>query len=206
MRLRLRPRDNFYFDALSRAAQNAAEAARVLCRLIAADPEDRAKLSSEIHDLEHVGDGITHDIYQHLNATFVTPLDREDLGRLTGAIDDCLDLIDEAADLTVLYSVGELPDQTTELVGILERQATLTADAMCRLRELQGLRDYWVEVNRLENDADRAYRRTIAHIFDGGYDPLTVLKLKDVIDRLEEAIDGFERVANTVEQITIKES
>jgi predicted phosphate transport protein (TIGR00153 family) len=206
MRLRLRPRDNFYFDALSRAAQNAAEAARVLCQLIAADPEDRAKLSSEIHDLEHVGDGITHDIYQHLNATFVTPLDREDLGRLTGAIDDCVDLIDEAADLTVLYAVGELPDQTIELVGILERQATLTADAMCRLRELQGLRDYWVEVNRLENDADRAYRRTIAHIFDGGYDSLTVLKLKDVIDRLEEAIDGFERVANTVEQITIKES
>lgn len=206
MRLRLRPRDDFYFDALTRAAENAAEAARVLCRLIGADPEQRAKLSSEIHDLEHVGDGITHEIYQRLNATFVTPLDREDLARLTSAIDDCLDLIDEAADLTVLYSVGALPDQTPELVGILERQATLTADAMCRLRELQGLRDYWVEVNRLENDADRAYRRTIAHIFDGAYDPLTVLKLKDVIDRLEEAIDGFERVANTVEQITIKES
>jgi uncharacterized protein len=91
-------------------------------------------------------------------------------------------------------------------VAVLQRMAELTAQAMPRLRTLKDLDDYWIEINRLENDADRLYRRLLAKLFDGEYDALTVLKLKDVVDALEEAADAFEHVANTVETIVLKES
>jgi uncharacterized protein Yka (UPF0111/DUF47 family) len=71
---------------------------------------------------------------------------------------------------------------------------------------MRGLEEYWIEINRLENDGDKAYRRILAELFSGKYDALTVLKLKDVVDAFERAVDAFEKVANTVEQISVKES
>jgi hypothetical protein len=105
-----------------------------------------------------------------------------------------------------LYGLGELPSGVADMVDVLDRAAELTADAMPRLRTMNDLKDYWIEINRLENQADQDYRRLLARIFTGEYDALTVHKLKDVIDTLESAVDGFERVANIVEQIALKES
>jgi predicted phosphate transport protein (TIGR00153 family) len=141
-----------------------------------------------------------------LNSTFITPFDRDDIYRLAGRLDDVMDYMEAAVDLVVLYKLDELPAEIAEQVDVLQRAALITAEAMPRLRTRKDLDVYWIEVNRLENEADRLYRRLLAKLFDGGYDALTVLKLKEVAEQLEAAADAFENVANAVETIVVKES
>jgi uncharacterized protein Yka (UPF0111/DUF47 family) len=93
-----------------------------------------------------------------------------------------------------------------ELVAILDLQARLTARSLPSLKSMKGLKDYWVECNRLENEGDRAYRMLLVRLFSGEYDALTVMKMKEVADELEAACDAFEHVSNTVETIAVKES
>jgi uncharacterized protein len=114
--------------------------------------------------------------------------------------------MEEAVDLVLIYEIDALPVELTNQVEVLQRCAELTADAMPRLRTMQDLSEYWIEVNRLENVGDKSYRRILAKLFSGDYDALQVLKLKEVVDSLEAAIDAFESVANIVEQIAVKES
>jgi uncharacterized protein Yka (UPF0111/DUF47 family) len=114
--------------------------------------------------------------------------------------------MEEAVDLTLLYEVDQLPAELAELVEIIQRCAELTAESMPKLKSMKDLEDYWIEINRLENAGDKYYRRTVAKLFSGQYDALDVLKLKDIVDSLEHAIDAFERVANIIEQIHVKES
>ena len=106
----------------------------------------------------------------------------------------------------MLYRVGVLPAGVSDQVEVLSRMSELTADAMPRLRSMKDLTEVWIELNRLENQADQVYRRLLARLFSGDYDALTVLKLKEVVDQLEAAADAFEHVANTVETIAVKES
>ena len=113
--------------------------------------------------------------------------------------------MEAAVDLIVLYRMGELPAGITAQVEVLTRMSELTAEAIPRLRSISDLSEYWIEINRLENQADQVYRRLLA-LFNGGSDAITVLKLKEVIDELEAAADAFEKVANTVESIAVKES
>jgi predicted phosphate transport protein (TIGR00153 family) len=203
--VRLSPRDNAFFDLFAAAARNLRDGVRLLSEALASDA-DRAALAVQLKEVEHQGDEHTHDIIRRVNSTFVTPFDREDIYRLAGALDDVLDDVDAALDLMVLYRVGDLPAGVGDMVDVLDRAAELTAEAMPRLRTASELTDYWIEVNRLENQADQDYRRLLARIFSGEYDALTVHKLKDVVDTLESAVDHFETVANIVEQIAIKES
>jgi predicted phosphate transport protein (TIGR00153 family) len=143
---------------------------------------------------------------RELNETFVTPFDREDIYRLASSLDDVMDAMEAAVDLVVLYQIGELPPEIADQVDVLERAAEQTADAMPRLRSMKDLSEYWIELNRLENQADQVYRRLLARLFNGEYDALTVMKLKEVVDQLEAAADAFEHVANTIETIAVKES
>ncbi|HZB31332.1 MAG TPA: DUF47 family protein, partial [Streptosporangiaceae bacterium] len=143
---------------------------------------------------------------RRLNESFITPFDREDIYRLASQLDDVMDYMEEASDLVVLYKIDELPKDIVRQVEVLERAAELTAEAMPRLRAMKDLNAYWIEINRLENQGDQVYRKLLAHLFDGEHDALTVLKLKEVIERLEEAADAFEHVAHTVESIAVKES
>ena len=106
----------------------------------------------------------------------------------------------------MLYQLGDLPDQISAQAEVLSRMSELTADAMTRLRSMGDLSEYWREISRLENEADQAYRRLVAELFNNGHDAIRVLKLKDVIDQLEAAADAFETVAHTVESIAVKES
>lgn len=117
-----------------------------------------------------------------------------------------MDAMEAASDLIVLYQIDHLPKDVVRQVEVLERAAELTAEAMPRLRSMKNLNEYWIEVNRLENQGDQVYRRLLAKLFSGEYDALTVMKMKEVIDALEEAADAFEHVANTVESIAVKES
>jgi len=205
VRLRFTPVDTAFFDLFAASAENIREGVRLLAEALP-ETADRAAYATKLRDIEHQGDEATHEIIKRVNSTFVTPFDREDIYSLASGLDDVMDDVEAAVDLMVLYRVGALPSEVEALVDVLSRCADLTVAAMPRLRTMGDLHDYWIEVNRLENEADRVYRRLLARIFSGEFDALTVHKLKDVVDVLEAAVDGFERVANTIEQIAIKES
>ena len=206
MRLRLTPREAIFYDLFSAAAENLVEGSKLLLELLHADRANRGDVGARIRDAEHRGDEVTHQILREVNSTFVTPFDREDIYRLASRLDDVMDFIEAASDLVVLYELDEMPSEILRLAELLEHAAQITSQAMPRLRSLNNLSDYWIEVNRLENDADKLYRRFVARLFSGEYDALMVMKLKEVAEELEGAADAFENVADTVETIAVKES
>ena len=206
MRLRLTPRNTSFFDLLADSARHLVTGADLLSRLLGAEPADRKAIADQLRDAEHAADEATHEIMRRLNQTFVTPFDRDDIYGLASALDDCMDDMEEAGDLVILYRIQTLPPLVAQQVDVLRRCAELTADAMPRLRSMKDLAEYWVEINRLENQGDRTYRTLVAEMFDNATDPIELLKLKDVVDALESATDNFEKVANMVETIALKES
>ncbi len=205
MPLRFKPVDNVFYELLTNSATHLVEGARILAELLD-DTADRPSVAARMRDAEHEADETTHEIAKRVNATFVTPFDREDIYALASGLDDVMDFMEEAVDLTVLYEVGSLPAELAEQVDVLQRCAELTADAMPQLRSMKNLEEYWIEINRLENAGDKSYRRILAQLFSGKYEALDVLKLKDIVDSLEHAVDAFEKVANIIEQIHAKES
>ena len=211
MAFRLTPHERGFYPLFVRAAENIAQAADDLAELVAAEPADRAPIAKRVKDAEHAGDEITHEILVKLNRTFVTPFDREDIYRLTSALDDVIDAMQEAADRIVLYRIGELPAGVRTQVDVLQRAAAATVEAMPRLATMSELREYWVHVNSLEDEGDVCYRALLVDLLAPPDDAppadvLTILKSKEVVEVLEEAADAFETVANTVESIAVKEA
>jgi predicted phosphate transport protein (TIGR00153 family) len=206
VRLKLTPRDTTFFDLLTESAQHLVVGANLLRDLIPAARSERKAIFQRINEAEHQADEVTHTIMRRLNQTFVTPFDRDDIYMLASGLDDCIDFMEEAADLIVLYKVGELPPRVTDQVEVLQRAAELTAAAMPRLRGMKDLAEYWVEINRLENQADKSYRKLLVQLFEDVSDVIQLMKLREVVERLENAADAFERVANIVETIALKES
>ena len=204
--MRFTPRNNSFYAMFAISGQNLVVGAGLLKELLGADPADRKDIAKKMREAEHDGDEATHAIMRELNESFITPFDREDIYRLASSLDDVMDAMEAAVDLVVLYQIGELPPEVADQVDVLERAAELTAEAMPRLRSMKDLSEFWIELNRLENQADQVYRRLLARLFNGEYDTLTVMKLKEVVDQLEAAADAFEHVANTVETIAVKES
>ncbi len=205
MAFRLTPRDSAFYDMFTEAGRNVADAADLLAGLM--DPNaNRQTVAKDLREHEHVGDTVTHRILRQLNTSFVTPFDREDIYRLAGALDDVVDAMEAAADFAVLTGVGRLPLLMGEQISLLRRSSAETAEAMSRLRTLRDLEPYWIEVNRLENEADRVYRKLLSKLFSGDYDALETLKLREVADQFEEAADALEHVAHAVETIALKES
>jgi predicted phosphate transport protein (TIGR00153 family) len=205
VRLRLRPTDTSFYDLFTKSAQHLVLGAELLAEMLS-DTSDRADVAKRMREAEHAADETTHEIVKKVNSTFVTPFDREDIYALGSGLDDVMDMMDEAVDLILLYEVAVLPPDLSEQVGVLQRCAELTAEAMPRLQGMKQLEDYWIEINRLENAGDKNHRRMLAALFSGEYKTIEVLKLKDVEESLEGAIDAFEKVANIVEQIAVKES
>jgi predicted phosphate transport protein (TIGR00153 family) len=199
------PKDREFFDLFEEATANVVRGADLLDQMLAHYP-DRSDLARDIVICEQEGDRITHDIHTRLNSTFVTPIDREDILALTSALDDIIDLIDEVSDYLGLYKIEAPMEQAQRLSHILVQATREIAQAMPRLRSFQDLTHFTVEVNRLENDGDRTSRDAIASLFDGGIDPMVVIRWKDIFERLEEAIDACEYVANTLAGIVIKNS
>jgi predicted phosphate transport protein (TIGR00153 family) len=203
--LRFRPADTTFYDLFTRSASHLVTGAELLAEMLG-EGNDREVIAKKMRDAEHAADETTHDIVRRVNTTFVTPFDREDIYALASSLDDVMDFMEEAVDLTLLYEVVRLPKELANQVEVIQRCAELTAESMPRLRTMQDLEEYWIEINRLENLGDKSYRRILAKLFSGKYEALEVLKLKDVVDSLEDAIDAFETVANIVEQIAVKES
>jgi predicted phosphate transport protein (TIGR00153 family) len=202
---RLTPRDNAFYAMFTEAGQNIVDSADLLTGLL--DPNaNREAIAKQMREHEHAGDAVTHRIMRQLNTSFVTPFDREDIYRLASALDDVVDALEAAADFIVLADVGKLPQLMGEQITLIARASQETADAMGRLSTLQDLEPYWIEVNRLENEADRVYRKLLSRLFSGDYDALTMVKLREVADGFEDAADALEHVAHAVETIAVKES
>ena len=208
MKFSLRPTEGAFYDFFSRAAQNLVRGTELLTE-VALPGADVQSISERLIEVEHDSDQITHELYNKINSTFVTPFDREDIYRLGSQLDDVMDHLEAVGTLLYLYGLTKLPSlprEMHELVDVLDQQAKVTAAAMPRLKTMKDLKEYWVECNRLENEGDRTYRMLLVRLFSGEYDALTVLKMKEVADELEAACDAFEHVANTVETIAVKES
>jgi predicted phosphate transport protein (TIGR00153 family) len=199
------PREREFFDLFEEAGGNILRAASLLEDMLR-DWPDKGALARDILICEQEGDRITHDIIRRLNETFVTPIDREDILALAAALDDIVDYTEEVADYLGLYNIEAPMEQSQQLAHVLHQAARQISEAMPRLRGFKDLSHYTVEINRLENDGDRITREAIASLFENGIDPMVVIRWKDLFERLEEAIDATEHVANILEGIVIKNS
>ncbi len=196
-------RDTTYFDLFEEAGRNLVQAAGLLEQMLRGWP-DTAALAHEIRDLEHEGDRVTSELIRRLNQTFVTPLDREDIIALASGLDDITDLVEEVADFLGLYKIEAPMEQAVELSAILHQATRHICGALPRLRDFGDLSAMQAEVHRLENEGDRVTREAIAALFETGIDPMTVIRWKDLLERLEAAVDATERAANTLEGVVIK--
>jgi predicted phosphate transport protein (TIGR00153 family) len=203
--LKFKPVDTAFYTLLTSSASQLVNGAALLAEMLG-DGNDREGIARRMREAEHNADETTHEIVRRVNSTFVTPFDREDIYALASGLDDVMDFMEEAVDLVLLYEVDTLPAELADQVEVLQRCAELTAESMPRLQSMKDLEEYWIEINRLENAGDKSYRRILAKLFSGAYEALEVLKLKDIVDSLEHAVDAFEKVANIVEQIHVKES
>lgn len=205
MRLRIIPREERFFDLFVEDAANVLNGARQLEAMLRTFDEPEAR-ALEIRATEHRGDEISHDIGHRLEATFVTPFDREEIYALISGLDDVLDLIEETADTFILYRIEAPTATAVEQAAIIVKQVEVVHDALGHLKGFKGLDRYWIEIHRLENEGDRIARAAIAGLFDGDRDPIDVIKWKEIYGLLEATIDKAEDVANIIERITIKHS
>ncbi|HVO80290.1 MAG TPA: DUF47 family protein [Terriglobales bacterium] len=201
--VRLIPRDVSFFAMFSDMADNLISGARVLANLFA-DYRDVEERAIEIKRIEHVGDEMTHNILTKLNQTFITPFDREDLHRLASSLDDVLDFINSAADRITLYKITAPPPAAGELAKVILEQGQEIGLAISHLRKSGNVLSRCVEINRLENDADKISREAIARLFEGEKDPINLIKIKELIEILEMATDKAEDVANVLETVVLK--
>ncbi|HET9652324.1 MAG TPA: DUF47 family protein [Usitatibacter sp.] len=163
--------------------------------------EDRAR---ELKEVEHEADVVTHEIFERLNRTFITPLDREDIYSLASNLDDVLDAVEAIGSRIVLFKVGHPTAEAMRLAKIITLCASQIEQAVANLKNLQNLMSFTVEINRLENEADSISRTATADLFSGRHDLLDVLRWKEIYGRLEGASDKCEDVANAIESIVVK--
>src|SRR5688500_9425244 len=177
--------------------------ARLLEQMFATDPPISDK-AHEIKEVEHQCDFLTHEIIQRLNKTFVTPIDREDIHELAKTLDDVIDAIDNAASLIPLYRIDKIRGGARELTRVIIQQTDEVRAAIEALEQRKGVLERAIEINRLENEADRIHRHAISQLFEDETNPIMVIKWKEIFDLLEEATDACEDVANLLENVVVK--
>ena len=202
-RFRLIPREEKFYTEILTMADQIVAAAVVLEGMLATDPPDW-EAAGQIKEIEHECDGITHAVIQRLNRTFVTPIDREDIHGLARSLDDVIDAIDAAATVISRYRVAPVRYGARELAAIIARSTYQVRMAVDALERKHGVHERAVEVNRLENEADREHDEALRRLFDEERDPIAVIKWKEVLDFLEEATDRCEDVANVLEGVVVK--
>jgi predicted phosphate transport protein (TIGR00153 family) len=200
--------DRSFYEAFERHAACILEAGKLITQIVR-EPERSVELAKAIKDIEDAGDKITHETIARLHKTWITPIDRADIHSLITALDDVLDLIDAVSERVALYEVKDLPAFVVQLADSLQA-ATVAVDQAIKLlpqvKQPKEMLDLCVEINRLENEADNAYRHGLATLFKGGYDAIEVMKWRDIIDNLEMATDRCEDVANILEGIVLEYS
>ncbi|HEX2832745.1 MAG TPA: DUF47 family protein [Thermoanaerobaculia bacterium] len=202
-RFRLIPREEKFYDDFKMMADQLRQGARLLELMFAVDPP-LADKAHEIKEVEHQCDFLTHEIIQRLNKTFVTPIDREDIHELARTLDDVMDAIDNAASLIPLYRIDKVRGGARELTRVIIQQTDEIRAAVEALEQRKGVLERAIEINRLENEADRIHKAAIGRLFDEEKDPIAVIKWKEIYDILEEATDACEDVANLLENVVVK--
>lgn len=200
------PREHKFFDLFEASARNIVKVAQALQELVDTWQFVDSRVA-EITEMEHTGDTITHDIITQLNCTFVTPFDREDIALLAHSMDDIVDLIHAAADAMFIYKIDGPTQRAKELAEIIVQAATETERAIHRLRRPSDLKQIFepcVEINRLENMADRVFRAAMAELFDDALDVPQIIKWREIYEHMESSTDRCEDVANVLEGVALK--
>lgn len=201
--VRLVPRETKFFRLFAEVSNNLTDGARLLHQILK-NPSNMAADVGKLQDIEHRGDEMTHNIFTTLNQTFITPFDREDIHALTSSIDDVLDFVNSAATRLVLYKINNPPAAAAELAAIIVKQTEELSQAVAVLEKTQLMISHCVEINRLENEADRVSRKAIADLFDNEKDPIQLIKHKELYEVLESATDKAEDAANVLETVALK--
>ncbi len=206
MRFSFVPRERKFFDLFEASGANAVKTAYMLKELVDTWVDIEAK-ANQIDDLEHAGDTITHKIIEQLNRTFVTPFDREDIASLAHSLDDITDFIHAAATAMFIYKVEYPTQRARELADIIVEIVAEVEKALFLLRhqaKLKQVFEYCVEINRLENMADRVYRTAMAELFEDSSDIAAIIKWREIYEHMESTTDRCEDVANVLEGIAMK--
>jgi uncharacterized protein len=203
---KLLPREDQYFDLFVQMTNYIVDAVGELRHMLNDKQPNFAEYSQRIKRLEHACDELTHTISTKLNKSFITPFDREDIYLMSSALDDIVDLIDDAARAIIIFDVREIKPYAQDFASVLEKMAEQLREIVAMLQKPKNLTPRLVEVHRLENDGDDIYHAAIAELFHEERDPLTVLKWKEIYEKLEAAVDRCENVANIIESVIIKHS
>lgn len=199
------PKETDFFGMFEKAALNLNRGATLLVEMMEDFSSSEAKAKA-IHDVEQEGDMLTHEVMRRLNKTFLTPIDREDIHSLVSRLDDVLDLIWASADRATLFKVKESTPEAVELSKTILRTTEIITKALSNLKDKKYsyIQEHCIEINRLENSADKIYREALAKLFMDVKDPILVIKWKDIYEHLEDASDTCEDVANILEGIVLK--
>ena len=203
MTFRLLPKEERFYDDFVALAEEIRRGALLLEEMLAPEQPlwDKA---DEIKEVEHKCDFLTHEIIQRLHRTFVTPLDREDIHELARSLDDVMDAIDATAALVRLYQISLVRTEARELTRIIIASADQIVKALKALERRRGVAEPAVEINRLENEADRVHQVAVRRLFEEERDPIQIMKWKEILDFLEDATDRCEDVANVLEGVVVK--
>jgi predicted phosphate transport protein (TIGR00153 family) len=197
------PKDQNFFELFRRQAALVRQGCEQLDEMVREfdQLEDRARA---LKDVEHQGDLIAHELFERLNRTFITPLDREDIHDLASNLDDVLDAVEAIASRIVLFRIPRFTPQAQQLTRIVAACGQQIEEAVGRLPDFKGLAPFTIEINRLENEADILSREAVADLFSGQHEFLDVIRWKEIYGRLENATDQCEDVANVIEAIVLK--
>jgi predicted phosphate transport protein (TIGR00153 family) len=202
-RFRLIPREEKFYADFVEIADHLKIAARMLEEMLGSDPPNWDK-AEELKEIEHKCDFLTHNVYQRLHRTFVTPIDREDIHALARSLDDVMDYIDASGGLVRLYRIRCVRPGARDLARVI----TASTDALClaleHLESRKGVSEHIVEVNRLENEADRIHQHAIMDLFEDETDPISLIKWKGILDSLEDTTDRCEDVVDLIEGVVLK--
>ena len=200
---KLIPRDEQFFDMFSEIAKRLSTAAKLLNRLFS-EPDRLADHVAAIKKVEHEADVITHDVIVRINRSFVTPFDREDIHELASRLDDVIDLIDGTARRAVMFRVTTLREPAKQLADVIVRAGAALEEAVVAIKKPKIVIDKGQLVKELEEEGDAIYHEAVGGLFDGGEDPIEVMKWKEIYDTLERTLDQCEDVANVLESIALK--
>lgn len=202
--VRLIPRETKFYEMFVEMARNLIEGAKLMKALLENFQDVPAQVS-RLKEIEHHGDDMTHALFTKLNQTFITPFDREDIHRLASSIDDVLDLLNAAGDRLMVYKINAVPPESAILAGLILQQSEELTRALQQLENLnQSVIQHCVEINRLENEADRVSRGAIGKLFEQEKDPIQLIKIKELYEVLELATDKAEDAANVIESVILK--
>jgi predicted phosphate transport protein (TIGR00153 family) len=198
------PKEEQYFALFTQMTSYISDAANALAKMLDDKQANFAEHSRHIKSIEHQCDELTHSISTRLNKSFITPFDREDIYLMSSALDDIVDLIDDAARAMVMYDVPESTNHARRFADVIRRMSIELHEVVTKLEKPDGISARLVTLHSLENEGDEIYHTAIAELFHNATDPMTVLKWKEIYEKLESTIDRCENVANIIESVIIK--